>query len=69
MEYLLHVLILAIIYALLSLSLDLIAGQIGLLSVAQGAFFGIGAYTSALMASRNDGEMFSCLIAGMLGNL
>lgn len=66
MDYLLHIMILAVIYALLSLSLDLVAGQIGLLSVAQGAFFGIGAYASALMAFRNGGDVLSCLVVGML---
>ena len=50
MDYLLHVCILACIYIILSLSLDLLVGQLGVLSMAQAAFFGLGAYTSALVA-------------------
>jgi branched-chain amino acid transport system permease protein len=38
------------IYTILTVSLDLLAGHTGLLSVAQGAFFGIGAYVSAVLA-------------------
>ena len=52
MEYLLHILILIGIYVILSVSLDLIAGFTGLLSLAHAAFYGIGAYTAALMALR-----------------
>jgi len=52
LEYLLHILILIGIYVILSVSLDLIAGFTGLLSLAHAAFYGIGAYTAALMALR-----------------
>ncbi len=50
MDYLLHILVLACIYGVLAVSLDLVAGHTGLLSMAQGAFYGLGAYTSALLA-------------------
>lgn len=50
MEYLLHVLILIGIYTILSVSLNLIAGYTGLLSMAHAAFYGVGAYVAALMA-------------------
>ena len=50
MEYVLHILIVACCYIVLALSLDLIAGHTGLLALAQAGFFGIGAYTSALLA-------------------
>lgn len=50
MEYLLHILILIEIYIILSVSLDLIAGYTGLISVSHAAFYGIGAYSGALMA-------------------
>jgi branched-chain amino acid transport system permease protein len=52
MEYLLHVLVLVCIYAILAVSLDIIVGQMGLLSIAQAAFYAVGAYTSALLAIR-----------------
>jgi len=50
MEYLLHILILIGIYVILSISLNLIAGYTGLLSIAHAAFYGVGAYVAALMA-------------------
>jgi len=50
MEYLLHILILISIYAILSVSLNLIAGYTGLLSISHAAFYGVGAYVAALMA-------------------
>lgn len=48
MEYLAHILIMIGIYAILAMSLDLLVGHTGLLSVAHAAFFGVGAYTGAL---------------------
>ena len=44
MEYVLHILILIGIYAILSISLNLIAGYTGLLSIAHAAFYGVGAF-------------------------
>lgn len=52
MEYLLHILILVALYTVLATSLDLLAGQTGLLSIAHAAFYGIGAYASALCSVR-----------------
>lgn len=50
MEYLLHLLILICIYTILSQSLSLVAGYSGQISLAHAGFYGIGAYTAALMA-------------------
>ncbi len=50
MEYLLHILIIINIYIIVGLSLNLIAGYSGLLSVSHAGFFGIGAYAAALLA-------------------
>ena len=52
MEYILHILILICIYAILAVSLNLLVGYTGILSVAHAAFYGIGAYVTALMALR-----------------
>lgn len=49
MSYLLHILIMISIYTILSLSLNLPVGYTGLLSLAQAAFYGIGAYTMTLL--------------------
>ncbi len=48
--YLLHLAIVAGIYIILTLSLNLIIGYAGQVSLGHAAFYGIGAYTSALMA-------------------
>src|SRR6516162_1179276 len=49
-NYALHAIIVAMIFLLPAQGLNLLVGYTGLLSLAQAAFFGIGAYTSALMA-------------------
>jgi len=51
-DYVLHVAALSFIYLLPALGLNLVYGYAGLLSLATGAFFGIGAYASALLALR-----------------
>lgn len=50
MEYILHIIILICIYTILSLSINLLVGYTGILSVAHAAFYGVGAYVAALMA-------------------
>lgn len=50
MSYLFHIATLAAIYSSLALSLDLIVGQTGLAGLGHAAFFGVGAYSSALLA-------------------
>jgi branched-chain amino acid transport system permease protein len=49
-NYPLHAIIIALIFLLPAHGLNLLLGYTGLLSLAQAAFFGIGAYTSALLA-------------------
>lgn len=49
-DYYLHAMVLAMIFLLPALGLNLILGYTGMLSLAQGVFFGIGAYVSALMS-------------------
>jgi len=48
-EYITYVAVLAIIYAILTGSYDLTTGYTGPLTFCHGAFYGIGAYTSALL--------------------
>lgn len=50
MEYLYHILVLVGIYAILSMSLDIIVGYAGIPSLGHAAFFLIGAYTSSILA-------------------
>lgn len=49
-SYYLHALIIAMIFLLPAHGLNLILGYTGMLSLAQGVFFGLGAYTSALLS-------------------
>ena len=50
MEYILHLLILIGIYSMLSQSLNLSAGFGGMISLAHAGFYGVGAYTAAILS-------------------
>ena len=52
MEYILHLFILISFYTLLSQSLNISAGFTGLISLAQAGFYGIGAYTTAILSTQ-----------------
>lgn len=52
MDYILHLLILICFYTLLSQSLNLSAGFTGLISLAHAGFYGIGAYTTAILTTQ-----------------
>jgi branched-chain amino acid transport system permease protein len=74
MEYLLHILILIGIYIILSVSLNLIVGYAGLLSIAHAAFYGVGAYVAALLALKFNSPFLANIIcaiilSGLLGAL
>jgi branched-chain amino acid transport system permease protein len=63
-DYQLHALIIAMTFLLPALGLNLILGYAGMLSFAQMAFFGIGAYSSALMAMRWGTPFWLNLVVG-----
>jgi len=65
MNYLIHILIMITIYFILSLSLNLLVGYTGLLSLCHAAFYGIGAYTSTLLIMKLGFTFPLALIAGM----
>jgi len=70
--YYLHVLIMAGIFAVLALSLNLLLGYTGQLSLGHAAFFGIGAYASALATlklerSAWEGMALAAVLAGAAG--
>lgn len=54
MEIAVHLLVLITIYGILAISLNLMVGMAGLFNLGLAAFYGIGAYTSAIL-SRNFG--------------
>jgi branched-chain amino acid transport system permease protein len=49
-----HVLVLAGLFTLMALGFDLVLGYLGELSLGHAAFFGLGAYTTALLTRRFD---------------
>src|SRR5215831_13934278 len=72
--YHLHVAIMAGIFAVLAMSLNLLLGYTGKLSLGHAAFFGIGAYTSALLTLKLEWSFWPALataaaLAGAAGFL
>jgi len=53
-----------LIVALFALSLDIVLGFAGIVSLGHAAFFGVGAYTAGLLALHGWNEPFSGLVAG-----
>ncbi len=66
MEYLIHIAILISIYAILGLSLNLIVGYTGLLSITQAAFYGIGAYVTAILLTATGMNFFISVMLGVI---
>jgi len=66
MEYILHILILVSIYIILSQSLNLTSGYSGLISIAHAGFYGIGAYTSAILSVNHNFPFLVTLPIAML---
>lgn len=55
-----------LIVGLFALSLDIILGYAGIVSLGHAVFFGIGAYTAGLLGKHGWGEPFSGLLTAML---
>jgi branched-chain amino acid transport system permease protein len=64
--YLIHVLNLVAIYGILAVSLNLVLGYTGILSLAHAAFMGIGAYATAILLTYHGYNFFSTLLVGMV---
>ncbi|MGB5423810.1 MAG: branched-chain amino acid ABC transporter permease [Desulfobacterales bacterium] len=69
-----HIFITIVINSILAVSLGIVVGYLGELSLAHGAFFGIGAYTSALISINLNVPFFvalplAVLFAGIMGYL
>jgi len=50
--------------AIFALSLDLVIGYAGIVTLGHSVFFGIGAYTAALLSKQGWGEPISAVITG-----
>ena len=70
---LVHLGVVITIYGILAISLNLIIGATGLFTLGQAAFFGIGAYTSALLTKAGvpwlPAALAGIVLAGLLGGL
>src|SRR6476619_2554486 len=73
MDYFVYIGTLIAIYATLTISLNLLVGYTGLISIAQAAIYGVGAYATALLALNFTSDLlisFLCAaIAGVLVSL
>lgn len=68
MEYIINLTILFCIYGILALSLNLVVGMAGLLSLAQAAFYGIGAYATAIGMVSLELSFISTIFLGIAIN-
>jgi branched-chain amino acid transport system permease protein len=66
MNYMLHIITIISVYAVLGLSLNILVGYTGLLSVSQAAFYGIGAYTSAILTTRLGVNFFVAFLVAII---
>ena len=56
----------ALIVGILAMSLDVILGYTGLSSLGHAAYFGVGAYAVAIMATERQAGLLACLAMGVL---
>lgn len=64
--YIMQIINMICIYIILGTGINVLTGFTGQLSLGQAAFFGIGAYTAALMNTRMGTQFFLCLLGSML---
>jgi len=65
-EYINHLAVLFCIYGVLALSLNILVGYTGLISLAHASFYGVGAYVTAILTTRFDINFFVSAGAGAL---
>jgi branched-chain amino acid transport system permease protein len=69
MTYLIHILNMISIYAILALSLNLLVGYTGLLSLSHAAFYGIGAYISSILLVNFSLPFLPAMLIGVAGTI
>ena len=67
--FFIHIAVIIVIYAILAVSLNVAVGYTGLLNLGHIAFFGIGAYTSALLTKNDVPYILALLASGFLASL
>jgi len=66
-QYLLHIAIMVLFYAVLASSLNLVVGYVGEFSLGHTAFLGTGAYTAAILSTQHGWPMWATVpAAGLL---
>ena len=66
MDYIFHLATLSSIFAILAIGLNLVMGYTGLLSVCHAAFYGIGAYASAILMRSQGMNFFIAMGLGVV---
>lgn len=66
MDYLLQIVFLIAIYTVLAVSLDLLMGHTGLMSMAHAGFYSLGAYSSAIVTLYLGAPFFAGVFAGII---
>ena len=56
----------ALLFGAIAMSLDLLIGYTGLVSFGHAAFFGLGAYSTAILLERGVLSLWACLVAAVL---
>lgn len=65
MDYVLHLLVFVLLYGMVALSLNVASAFTQLISLAQAGFFGVGAYTTAVLATQYGWPLWVNLPLGM----
>ncbi|MGL4558614.1 MAG: branched-chain amino acid ABC transporter permease, partial [Afipia sp.] len=70
-DYLLRLVNIGIIYAILAVSLNFVLGYAGQISLGHAGFFGIGAYTAAILTHGGSGTLFwpGFVLAGIMAGI
>lgn len=69
-QYVLHIAIMVLFFAVLASSLNLVVGYVGEFSLGHTAFLGTGAYTAAILATQHGWQLWATIpMAGLLAAL
>lgn len=66
MEYVLHLAIVVTIFSILAMSLNYVAGYTGILSLSHATFYGIGAYSTAILTTQHGFTFVPSVVVGMV---
>lgn len=66
MDLILHLAIVISIFSVLTVSLNYVAGYTGILSLSHATFYGVGAYSTAILTTQQGWNFFPSILAGML---